>query len=149
MAIAQELTASYREIIRLKIKGLSTSEIAQIVDMNPSSVSHIANSPMVKEHIENLQNKVDGLVVEASRDLTRMLPDVVEMYHKIINSPSESTADKIRIGESILDRVGLPKTKKELRESKGTFLNTFDILNLRKAISPTDIITVEGVQQNA
>lgn len=129
----ENITTRHRAIVQYHLKCLSNKEIASILQVSEQTVSIALNSPIVKEHIQRIQHKADTLVVDAANDLVALVPEVIDLYRSIL-ADMESGAEvmhKIKVGESILDRIGLPKTKREIREQTTTHLTTEDILALR------------------
>ena len=70
----QEIQANHREMIRLKMRGLTNIEIASVLDCTPQCVSDALNSTIVRKHMEELQLRRDSAAVAVQDELAELGP---------------------------------------------------------------------------
>lgn len=126
----------HREIVRLSLLGLSHKEIAERVGMTTQAISICLNSPIVIELRKALQQKEDERVLETRRALTNLLPEVTEIYKKLLQEGAPVTAmEQFKVAGDILDRTGIIKEKGVQTKSVSTHITTADLVNLRKELN--------------
>lgn len=127
----KEIQWRHREIMRLKLKGLSNKEIAIIVGVTPQNVSDVMNSPQVKAEMEKLSDRRDSIAVEVQSDLVELAPEAVALYRDILSGKGDGAdatlKEKLKVADSVLDRTGFGKVQKV---EFGDHLTTDDVYRI-------------------
>ena len=95
--------AKYRheQIARLVLEGLSAKEIAEVMNLNPNSVSRILGRPDVLEMIDNLRN---GINEKHSNEMTKGAGDIREQIAMLVPKALETQARLLSCGSHSVER---------------------------------------------
>jgi len=131
--VVSELQSRHREIVRLHIVGLKNVEIAERLHITPVSVGQTLRSPIVQQHLRELQGKRDETFVEIAEELEELLYDAHRAYAQVLRGEVETTPmQRVKVASEVFDRTGYGKqttvnhskelTKEDILEIKATAL---------------------------
>lgn len=113
-----DIQARTRQIMRLKLAGLTNTEVAQTVGCSTNTVSTHLNSPAVQEEFAKLQEAADIHVVEGQRKLATAVEKATEVLINGVSKPSMDPKLQVKCATEILDRTGISRvTKTESRHT--------------------------------
>ena len=128
----QSVHSRHRIIMRMQLKGFTTTDIAETLGMNISSLSYVMNSDIYKAELEKLQARADDRtvdeVVDVKRKLEQMSGFAVSKLDEMLRDPK--TADKLRVDMifDVLDRTGnsAPKKVEHLHDYTSALQKAFE-----------------------
>ena len=122
----------YMKIIALHVSGMTISEISNILNLSPSTVSKAINHPGIREYKEQL---ADQAAMEVLLDARRIIQGhTAEAALTLVHHMrSETEPISLRASESILDRGGVPKA--EVLHAASLMLEREDVESIRIALS--------------
>ncbi len=114
----EEMQAKHREIVRLSALGKKNIEIARMLGCCAGTVQKVLEMPITQRYKADLQASRDEYLMAAQEELTELLPSVTQLYRDIINQDIQTKIElRVDLAKDIMDRMGLPKTKKSIIES--------------------------------
>jgi len=110
----ETLTPAYKEMIRLKLTGMKSVEIATHMNFSPALVQQVLASPLAQVKLQQLSDVKDA---EAT-DLNAMLQEESLACVETIVELRDAADDRIRLAaaKDILDRAGYTPVKKIRQE---------------------------------
>lgn len=102
----QQLWQRQHEIIRMALVGMSSVDIAKVLDITPKSVSMTLNSPIVKEKLSMMRAIRDAETIDVAKDITRLYKPALETYEKILTDDKVSMALKKSTADTIVMDIG-------------------------------------------
>ena len=131
--VAKELGEAHREIVRLYALGAPMHDIAEQMDCSRHHVRYIVNSPLGLMMRKELSDRRDDAVVDIGATLARLCPKAVELMNDVMVGEVDgaSLSLRVRVCESVLDRVGYGRVTKTQNQNLNTSLSAEDILNLQ------------------
>lgn len=107
----QKMTSRNAEILALSLSGLSGKQIADKLNLDPSTVSvHLAKSNAIME-----RDIPDSPILKARHDLTQILPDMVDVVKETLQNKDKP---ELRYKASIDGLQGLQVYVKRTHEDK-------------------------------
>lgn len=129
---AQELASSHREILRLKVLGLSNLEVAEQLGVTPQTVCNVHRSSLGRQHIESLQTGRDNSVVQIREELEEMLPLALAAYEEVLAKKVDtSPMQRIKVASEVMDRTGYGRIQKVVTANAANFATTEDIEQIK------------------
>ncbi len=111
----QNLNPRHHKILDLYLKGLSKVQIAERLDMTPSSISIITRSPNFQHELAMRMARIseisDGKIADSNEEVSNVLKEATLKAAKKIIDKMESAEEGISFKASceVLDRGGFPK----------------------------------------
>lgn len=106
----QEIQALHREILRLKLLGLTNIEIGAQLDITPQTVSNTVNSSICREHLNGLQEARDADATDVVETIKQVLPDCLQVLQDIVKGTTPvKPMDRALVARDLLDRGGYGK----------------------------------------
>lgn len=129
----QRLNDVHKEIIRLRVQGVSIEDIANAVGYEPCSIRHILKSPIVRNEINRLHSLRDFSAVEATARLDGLVDKAISVYEEVVNGEVEvSPADQVRVANEILDRTGFGRVSKVEGNHRVSVLTAADVMAIKE-----------------
>ena len=98
----QSLWQRQHEIINLALQGLKQSEIANMLDISPVTVSNSLNSTLGREKLSKMREVRDGEAVKVSEEVARLSMKALEVYEEIFDSETISHNLKKSAADTVL-----------------------------------------------
>lgn len=107
LTMLKELRTQHRTIIQMVFSGFKNNEIAERLEMTPSTVSQIIRSPLGQAYLEGLQDKAQEATLDVRKKLVSLNKDALSTLERLVN-PREKAAHSVQLGaaKDILDRNG-------------------------------------------
>lgn len=143
----------HREIIRLKHKGLDTTDIAAILNLSDRSVKYCLATDMAKKELEDLAILSDSEAIDVNREIQVAAQEAVLYAKEVVNGTVEGISPTIRLkaSQDMLDRAGHGKiTKVQGRVDHGYAgeIGIKLILERAQEIEDTEFIKVKALETN-
>ena len=151
----RELKPRVRQVIRLRFQGSTNIEIAEVMDMTSVRVCQILNSPLARTQMNIMQNEADADAQEASKlKLGTLAPKAIDLYERILDEDVEnslaheaSLSLRQKTAESVMDRVGMPKSTTVTQTNTSLTLSGDDIAMIRERAQAVDVPAVVVEQE--
>lgn len=102
-----------REMIRMRVMGLTYRDIGNVVGLSYQSVQNTLQFPSSREEITRLRAALDEEAVDITKAIQDSLPEAVDIIVGVFNKDSDAPLPlKMRAAESMLDRAGYGKIQK-------------------------------------
>lgn len=103
----KELKTQHRTIIQMVFSGFSNNEIAERLEMSPSSVSTIIRSPLGQAYLGGLNDKAAEDTLDVRKKLTSLNKSALSTFERILDPRQKAPhAVQATIAKDILDRNG-------------------------------------------
>jgi formate dehydrogenase maturation protein FdhE len=119
--LLKELRSLHFEISRLAALGHKNVDIAQILQIDPQTVSNALNTPLVMRQVARLQKRRNEVVAnnDAAQEINSMVSDALTALKEVVNDREEkSIGARLSAANSILDRSYLGPVIKDIRVRK-------------------------------
>jgi predicted transcriptional regulator len=103
----KELRTQHRTIIQMVFSGYKNNEIAERLEMTPTTVSQIIRSPLGQAYLEGLQDKAQEATLDVRKKLVSMNKGALDVLARIMN-PAEKAPHSVQLtaAKDVLDRTG-------------------------------------------
>lgn len=103
----KELKTQHRTIIQMVFSGFSNNEIAERLEMSPSSVSQIVRSPLGEAYLNGLNDRAQEDTLDVRKKLTSLNKSALATFERIL-TPTEKAPHAVQatVARDILDRNG-------------------------------------------
>jgi len=91
------------------LAGLTNDQIAQATGYSPQTVSHIANSTIVKTRLNELHTRREDEIVEKQIEIAELVPAAVKLYKEIMADRNEDTKHRLHAADAVCEH-GIPKS---------------------------------------
>lgn len=103
----------HREIARRLVLGQKVKDIAADLNITPTRISTLVNSPVFKKEIKRLEDQRDVGVSDVTRTLREVAPVCLEQVERLMyNAKSEKV--RLSAAQDLLDRAGYGAVNKNL-----------------------------------
>jgi hypothetical protein len=103
----KELKTQHRTIIQMVFQGFSNNEIAERLEMSPSSVSTIIRSPLGQAYLGGLNDKAQEDTLDVRKKLTSLNKDALNTFARILDPRQKAPpAVQATVAKDVLDRNG-------------------------------------------
>jgi hypothetical protein len=106
--VVSKVWERHKEIARRIALGQKNVHIAQALGISEMSVSQTRNSPIIKERVESLADRMDDSAVDVGKRIKSMAPQALKVLEAVLED-EENTVPlslKIKTAHDILDRAG-------------------------------------------
>jgi len=120
-----ELTALYdrhREILRLKLLGMKSDEIAASMRIHPSTVNYTINSRIGRDQLEIMQGARDAESIDLAIRIKNFAPNCLKLLEDVIDkgvvtyedssTEKASPLTRVKTAQDYADRAGLGAVKR-------------------------------------
>jgi len=90
------------EILGLAVRGMETTQIAEVLGIARSTVSSTLNSKLGKEKLSRLRRERDDEHVDAAKEIARLSKQAFEVYESIFKNPDTPYKLKKETADTIL-----------------------------------------------
>jgi len=151
----QQLWQRNHEIVNLAVRGLKNTEIAEILNINPQTVSNTLNSELGQHKLSDIRLERDEEAKKVSEKIRVLTDKALNVYHNIFNDESGELGlkDKGNFATSFLDNIsGLRAPTKIQSHSIHTTLTKEELEEFKKrgieAARASGLIVVSGPEDN-
>ena len=103
----KELKTQHRTIIQMVFSGFSNNEIAERLEMSPSSISAIIRSPLGQAYLGGLNDKAQEDTLDVRKKLTSLNKDALKTFERILDPKQKAPhAVQATVAKDVLDRNG-------------------------------------------
>jgi DNA-binding MarR family transcriptional regulator len=103
----KELRTQHRTIIQMVFSGFTNNEIAERLEMSPSSVSAIIRSPLGQAYLEGLNDKAQEDTLDVRKKLTSLNKSALATFERLLDPRQKAPhAVQATIAKDVLDRNG-------------------------------------------
>jgi predicted transcriptional regulator len=137
--VITELRARHQEIVRLLALGTPSVDVAEALGITPTTVSNVANSPVGKSRIAELQGERDESIKDVRNQIRELAPRAIALYEQILEADGEEGRDLLdmslrkQVADQILDRGGIPRETSAKVEASISHHITEDSIEVIKA----------------
>lgn len=130
----QHMWERQKEIARLLVAGKTQKEIGDMLKISQTRMSIICNSPIFKDHVDELSRRRDIEAVDVQETIERASQDAVQFLHRVLRGEVDqaSTNTKVKVAQDFLDRGGYGKTSIQRNENVNITLNASKIEELKQ-----------------
>lgn len=103
----KELRNQHRTIIQMVFAGFKNNDIAERLEMSPTTVSQIIRSPLGQAYLEGLQDKAQEATLDVRKKLVSLNSSALTVLERIMN-PAEKAPHSVQLtaAKDVLDRTG-------------------------------------------
>lgn len=103
----KQLKTQHRTIIQMVFTGFTNNEIAERLEMSPSTISQIINSPLGQAYLGGLNDKAQENTLDVRKKLTSLNKNALQTFERILN-PREKAPHSVQatVAKDVLDRNG-------------------------------------------
>jgi predicted transcriptional regulator len=103
----KELRNQHRTIIQMVFAGFKNNDIAERMEMSPTTVSQIIRSPLGQAYLEGLQDKAQEATLDVRKKLVSLNASALTVLERIMN-PAEKAPHSVQLtaAKDVLDRTG-------------------------------------------
>lgn len=103
----KELRNQHRTIIQMVFAGFKNNDIAERLEMSPTTVSQIIRSPLGQAYLEGLQDKAQEATLDVRKKLVSLNSSALTVLERIMN-PEEKAPHSVQLtaAKDVLDRTG-------------------------------------------
>jgi len=128
----QKLGDVHKEIIRLKVQGVSTEEISKRVGLTTVAISGILRNPLARKEINRLHGLRDFSAVDATARLDGLVDRAISVYESVISGEEAvEPMDRVKVASEILDRTGFGRVSKVEGTHRVHVLTGEDVLEIK------------------
>lgn len=145
-----QIQAEHRRVIRLVMRGFRNGEIAEMTGLTSARIAEIRRLPIVQKQLLALESRLDDAIVETQMGLASLIPDVMQHYRDVLEDDRASPNLKFKVGQDVLDRVGVAKVQKHENKTSNLHLTAADIEEIKKnarenghVVPEAEVVTVE------
>ncbi|MCK4821934.1 hypothetical protein KA005_39585 [bacterium] len=102
----KQLWQRNHEILRMALIGMKSVDIAKVLNISPVTVSSTMNSELGREKLSLMREKRDGDVIDVAKEVTKMLPQALEIYQGVLDGSVTSPLQKATADTLVLDISG-------------------------------------------
>lgn len=102
----KQLWQRSHEIIVLALQGYKQTEIAEILNIHPQTVSNTLNSELGMKKLSELREDRDKGVVDVSKRVAELSKIALDMYEEIFNCPDVDYKLKKETADTVLMDIG-------------------------------------------
>ena len=146
--VVSEMWEKHREIARRLALGQKNVEIADALNVTPTMVSNVKNSPVVKEQVSILCGARDADTIDIAREIREIAPDALRLLKQIVRGEGPGTAASIalraRESNNMLARIGHGVPHRIQAESINVHLTNKDIEEIKSRAKINGDVIVEA-----
>ena len=116
-----QLWAKQKRILQLVSLGYTNKEVAELMDVNVSTVNYLTKSELGKMYLNLLQAASEVEAINVRRAIEELAPLALAIQTEILTSENSSPALKVKIADSFLDRAGHSPTQKRVNVDIGLY----------------------------
>ena len=131
----QGLWQRHHEIVNLASRGFKQTEIAEILNINPQTVSNTLNSQLGKEKLSEIRLERDDEAKKIHEKVRILTNKAIETYHQAFDDTSGEMGlkDKLKVADTVLVELsGLRAPTRIQTHSISTVLTIEEIEALKK-----------------
>ena len=144
----KQLTNTMREVLRLKVAGMTHVQIAQVLDITPQTVHNMVTSQQGSKALNLLHDRRDGNAVEMGERITACAERAMGIVEEVLAEAPERKVDSKTLLDTAFKALGLAgytPTKRVMVES--TRQVEAGLLERLKAVSvDADVVEVEQLE---
>lgn len=108
----QHMWERHHEIVRLTLLGHGQTEVAELLDVTPQTISNTLNSKIVRDKLQIMRAERDASTVDVAAAIKNLAPKAVQMLETFLQ-PDSTAPDtiKFRAAVDMLDRNGYAAPK--------------------------------------
>lgn len=115
----EELSSLHKQVVRLTFMGWGIQDIARILNISRRIVRKIRKSPYAIAKINVMHSYVDRNAISIKSSLELMGPRALALLDEYLDDPYEEIpTGKLKMVEMILDRIGYPKVREVVVDSR-------------------------------
>jgi len=117
----EKLNERHREILRMKLTGMSNSDIAQALGITTMTVGYVVHGELGKSELGALENLADGSAVDARQIINEAAPEAAALLVDVMKGNELRATFKQRLDAAgdVLDRAGVAR----MHRVEGKFLH--------------------------
>lgn len=120
----------HREIMRLAITGMKSTEIAYELNVSEAMVSYTLNSPIVKRQMDNMRAARDMDSIDVGKRIRELSVRAVEVMGELIDDPLPNI--QLGAAKDILDRAGFAPIRTLRTENTSVHFTADEIMSIKQ-----------------
>ena len=134
----QKLSDRHHEIARLLTLGLSNKEIAQQLGLDPSTISQVKSSPLLRAKVEELSQGRDENTKDIRASFEDLAPQAIEALQTMVRNEDGSImgSTQLNAAKYVLEVLG----HSPVRQNKHVVIST--------AVDPTRLLEIRNTMLN-
>ena len=118
----------HKEVGRRLALGQSNKQVAEAMNITPVAVSYMRNSPVMQEHVSNLQGASDAAAYDVAKRIQEMAPSALKVLDGILKGYDDASPTlRAHVAKDILDRAGHAAVK------------NLNVRSVHAIVSPADL----------
>lgn len=103
----KQLKTQHRTVAQMCFSGFTNNEIAERMEMSPSTVSQILTSPLGKAYLDGLNDKAQENTLDVRKKLTSLNASALNAFERILDPRQKANPSvQATVAKDILDRNG-------------------------------------------
>lgn len=131
----KQMWQRHHEIVNLAAQGLKQTDIAELLGINPQTVSNTLNSELGQRKLSELRGDRDLDAKLNVEKIKGLVSKAIDTYHEAFddNSGQMTLKDKVKVAETVLnDLSGLKAPTKIQSESTSLILSKIELQEFKK-----------------
>ena len=120
------------EILRLALIGTKSTQIAQILDIHPQTVSNTINSDLGKKKLSVMRKERDESAIDVVKEVAKMFPKALTIYNRILDGEDVTKMQKETADTVVMDIGGHRAPAKTQAHGAYMHLTPADIEEFKK-----------------
>lgn len=121
------------EIVNLSVRGFKNVAIAEILGIDPQTVSNTLNSELGEKKLSEMRLERDEETKKVSEKIRVLTNQALEVYRKVFNDPNVTTKEKLAAADTVtLELSGLRAPTKVQTASIHTVLTKDEIAEFKE-----------------
>jgi DNA-binding CsgD family transcriptional regulator len=123
----------HHEIVNLAVQGFKQVEIAEILNIDPQTVSNTLNSQLGKEKLSEIRQERDDDVKVTVEKIRILRNKAIDTYHRIFDNPDGQATlkDQLHVADTVLLELSGLKVPTKI-QSVSTIISAAELRELKE-----------------
>jgi DNA-binding CsgD family transcriptional regulator len=140
--VVSEMWERHHEIVRRLALGQKNTQIAKALGISEVSVSQVKNSPIVKEKLASMVEKMDENAIDVGQRIKELAPRAIKVLESVLEDVEDTVplSLKVKTAHDILDRAGHAAIKQVNANVMHGHFNADDLAEIKQLARDNGVI---------